>query len=141
MFDLLRASEQLEPCLPRKFACAQRRVSLCVFSPSRGTRVFSPSTAKAACLRRAVAAILHLQCVRPLVKWVMGSVRRWCARWGCEVPPPPTGTLGTRCTIATSKVIFKAAIAIAAAGRSGPESAALRTRAPSPLMALLSNVR
>lgn len=42
-------------------------------------------TSDAPCLHRVVAAILHLRCQAP-TKWVMGSVRSWCARWGCERP-------------------------------------------------------
>lgn len=74
-----------------------------------------------------VSSLLFCICdVRP-VKWVMGSVRRWCARWGCEKPHrdgenPPA----LRRYLGPGK-LFKGRLA--AVQRSGPESTALRTRA------------
>lgn len=64
---------------------AQTAACHCAFWTSRETLECFASTSKAPCLRHAAAAILHLRCQAP-GKWVMGSVRRWCARWGCEVP-------------------------------------------------------
>lgn len=72
---------------PARTSRAKPQRALCILNLERNTQMCHEHrvSSKALCLHHVVAAILHLRCQAPPRKWVMGSVRRRYARWGCAV--------------------------------------------------------